>query len=406
MAFPIWFVGGVWIAAVAATMIVAARSGVKPIVIDVLLTVEFTLLCWGTKIWPPTGDQMGWLLNARTTNVALSEPLADFVHKIPYLLTHHLGAVRYVSPVFGTLTIICFLVLARRISALADVPLWIAQSFFTATPLLFWFVTGYTENTFLAIPAVLLALHFLLKWLAAPHLGRRPMIIGFAFLALAAAFHVEFVFLLGPGGLFLLMRSRASVRDKVVDLAAAVLTGSVTIAVVLGVIVVAGGVLTPGNSGGGYDGDLFVPFSLGDGPSLSTFTFFSHAHLIQAANIAVHAAPALVIALPVVMIGLVRQSRRGEHRLTVSPAQGDMFLLLAVLSLGYLLFVSIWGFDLGPVGDLDLMLTMDVPLGLAVFCAVARGLARRPGALVALIAVSTFVNIAFYSMKVANVWIQ
>ncbi len=388
----------------AATIAIAARGRFE-FRCEVALVVEFAAYCLGTKIWPPTGDQMTWYQNAATPNVSLSEPLADVVHKIPFWLTGDLEAVRLVSPIFGVAAMIAGIALSRRLSSILGLPRWPLLAGLVASPLPFWYVTGYVENTFLAVPFIMLGLWFACGATSGSLHQRRRVVGSASMFVLAGLFHAGFMLLAVGLGAWFLLREVGSPWGRLKDVAAAVGAAVATGAVVIGGVALLPVRLAPGNSQGGYDGQLLVPFAPRADDPIFRFVFVSHAHLIEFSNIVVHAMPALVLAVPVLLILAVM--RKTSASVIPADAVGrSVLLLLSCVSLAYFAFAAVWGFDLGPVGDLDLMLTMDIAFVFATVVTAARLLQRHPVVLGALLLLSGATQFAFYAMKIADVWVR
>jgi len=389
---------------VAITLVLSARR-VLPMACEAALVLELGAYFFLTKIWPPTGDQATWLANSATPDVSLSEPLADVAHKIPYWMFGDLDAVRFVAPVFGVAAVCIGLLLARRFEHVFGIPRWVFQAALVASPLPFWYVTGYIENTFLAVPFLLLGV-----WFATVPTARRgprgPIVAAAGAFAVAGLFHAGFVLMCAALGAWILLRSNRSARQKAIDLASAAGGALLTAGVLVGSIALLPVRLAPGNSQGGYDGQLLVPFGPRAGDPMFRFVFVSHAHLIEFSNIVVHALPVVVLAMPV-LVG-VAWRRRTLRRALLLDRRGperDALVLISAMASVYLVFAASWGFDLGPVGDLDLMLTMDVGLVLAVSVLAWRLVGHRPLVLGLLLAGSGGVQFAFYAMKIADVWV-
>lgn len=405
MAFPVWFIGAATLIAVLLTLVLAAGGAVKPLGIEIALVVEMGAYFFLTKVWPQTGDQVGWMENAATPNLAASELLSDFAHKVAYWMSGSLDGVRYTAPVFGVFTVIVYLILARRLAQRFGAPRWVFQGFLVASPLPFWYVTSYTENTFLAIPFLLLGIHFLIGHTGPVASRLRTLVPASAGFALAGLFHAGFALMCAALAAYLLVRPGVGARRRLTDLAIALVAVMLVVALAFGLLRFAPVTLVPGNSGGGYDGSLLTPVSIGPVDTMARFTMFSHAHLIEVSNIVVHGAPALVLALPVVLL-LAFRRRQLAPLIDGRSAWSSSILVLALTASVYLLFVAVWGFDLGPVGDLDLMLTMGCGLGLFVLATMTVLLRDRLAIVAALLVASGAINMAFYSMKVANVWAQ
>ena len=396
-ATPVWLTGMLLMVVLPAVVLVGRRSGTRPAVVDAAVTVLFGLYCFGTRISPPTGDQLGWWKGAATNTIAASETLADLAHKVPYWMTHDLNSVRLVSPVFGIVTIAAYLVLARRLALTTTLSRDLLRVFAIATPLPFWFVAGYIENTFLGLPFMLLALERLLAHLRTPR--PRTLVQVALLIGLAAAFHLLFLVIAGGAAVALALLRRGSARfvDRATVLAGALLVPAAAV----GILLLTPMRVFPGNTNGGYDEQLLTPWVLHAGEWPNRFTMLSHAHAIEVANILVQAAPALVLALPVVLIAA---RRRREERPTRPTAPATVETVLAVLSSAYFAFVAVFGFDYGPVGNLDLMLVLSVPFSLFVLLVTARLVGRRSTVLVGLVLASVVIQFAFYTLKVATAW--
>ncbi|WP_375405063.1 hypothetical protein [uncultured Amnibacterium sp.] len=396
-ATPIWFTGFLLLLAVPAIVLVGRRAAAPPLVIDGLLTVAFGLYCFGTRISPPTGDQLGWWKGAATNTIAASETLADLFHKVPFWLTHDLNSVRLVSPVFGVLTIAAYLVLARRLSLVTGLDRDLLRVFVIATPLPFWFVAGYIENTFLGLPLLLLGLDRMIAYTY----GRRlvTLVQGALLLGCAVAVHLLFLTMAVAVALTLLLSPHTARRARAAG-AGLVLAASVAVpAAVIGLLMLTPLHVFPGNTNGGYDKQLLTPWMLHAGEWPNRFTMLSHAHAIEFDNIVVQAAPLLVLVLPALLILAIR-GRRLHDVVEMTP----VLLMLAVMSVAYIAFIAVFGFDYGPVGDLDLMLVLSTPFSLFVLLIASTLLRRRPGVLVGLVLGSAALQFAFYTLKVATAW--
>ncbi len=112
-----------------------------------------------------------------------------------------------------------------------------------------------------------------------------------------------------------------------------------------------------GDLAGGGDEKRFVPL---DVSSEISFGYFSIEHIVEVANI-------FLVAVPFgVVYGGVRSVKAMLGKTVVSTLQEGHRITLTVLSLGYLSFIISYGFDLGYPVDLDLMLSMSLPLSLLI----------------------------------------
>jgi len=262
------------------------------------------------------------------------------------------GALAWLSPAAGVLSTWCWLHVhaqLRRASgtALTATTMFLETMTWLSSGLLVVFLFGFVEQTQWSVPPLLLACgHF---WhysnaAAATDLRerdpRRHLLLAVAWLTLAGAMHAQHLGLLLGVPMLIALRRRGAWRALGIDLSLA-LAG---VAAVLGAVLLAvrglGFSIVAGHVHGGADGRLL----------LSLTELFAPAHCSLIGLVLAFAAPvAVLVALATI------------HRpLTAARSSGDAGLLL--LSLGYLAFVVLMGFDLGWPQDVDLMVTMSPPL--------------------------------------------
>jgi len=308
---------------------------------------------------------------------------AELLANVTYRLARLLGVHPYlVPPTFGFLAAWAYLAAADE--ALADGPQEHRRRAKALCALLYLgcgvqavFFRGYVENTQLAIPALLVAVRVLLRYVRRATPGLDATIVpAAAMMTLAALFHGQNAFLI-PGLLAAAALRRLPARQYGA-LAADVALAGLTVAVVAGAAIdavrAAGFVTTPGNLTA-RQATMFVavwrPLAAQD-----DFRMFSFNHLLQVANIMAVAFPAF----PIVAIALA-----AWRPMAAAPKSES---LLAVLALGYLAFAFLWNFSLGFPNDYDLMVSMCTPLVLFLSACTVRLGQLAPKLAAAMVAVN------------------
>jgi hypothetical protein len=309
------------------------------------------------------GDGKDWRGAAEAGWLGASEPLSSLVLAG---VAHTAGmlAIEWLPPVFGLVASCAWLWATDRWVAtdrahgrlagrLVAALVWVSSGLFAT------FFHGFVENTQLGVSCLILGLAQVsasvaptVERRADPRLG--PLLFGSAWLALAAATHLQYAGMaavalaaavggIAPRGWWQVARG-----------VAAVALGSGTIvAAALASVRVAPFQMSRSNIAGGPDGRLLVPFCDAAGQWFGPGLLLSADHLSLVVRALCFASPVFVV------VAVVAVATRGA--LVRACAQRPVLVFAGVAYVG---FVSLYGFDLGWPGDLDLMVTMSASLSL------------------------------------------
>lgn len=305
------------------------------------------------------GDRAQWLDHLRSRQVFISEPLAQLTYSAAFRAGLDYGVIPVLVGLASAALYLRLGLAIRQSRTTAD---WlVVGSTFLANAVHLVFFRGSIENPPLSLPFAILFVGAAWRsfqegnhgvgW---PRLTRTA-----AFGALAALFHGQCLFLLPAWWLSLSMRygQRVSATERAIRVVAAIAVQGILFLGGLALISAFGYRVASGNALGGGDAAMFVPLSPTGG--FATFSFFSWAHFVRVANIALVGAPLFFVAAAM---------SAGRHAAAERPQP-----FLSLIALAYLFFVTLWNFDLGFPGDFDLMLTLSPVLGLWV-CEATRGI--------------------------------
>jgi hypothetical protein len=334
----------------------------------------------------PLGDHGYWRHLARTDVLFLSQPMTNAVYRGVYLAFGP-EALPFVSPVSGFFSALAFFTVCDRLffegRAGADAAgkhLCAVYYLGSGVQLIFFF--NYVETTQLSVPLLFFYILALARYCRGRDTGRkgglqrnRDLILAAFLLALAALMHGQIVFLLPSLPLAILIR-RGPAR-QLGRMRRELLVMTASIAVVVGaaglLLHAAGFSFRVGHAAGGGDSTLLVPLVLDEALADRRFGMFWVEHFLEVANIVVMTSPA-AFALPLLLA--VKGAARGG-RFPLTP------WFLALTALGYLGFLFVCNFDLGVPEDYDLMISMAVPLNLALLAFLLQGFDRSWGERVA-----------------------
>jgi hypothetical protein len=347
-AWPQWPLLAAGLAVVA--MAVAARRSSPSLLVRGSLAAAVAAAC--TQMVQPLGDSVSWRLLATHDSVTWSEPLANVVYRAAFCIGGA-EALSWVAPVVGVLFVGCYL---RAVDAITAPMGRAAAARVRATGAIVligagWhlvFHRGYVENPPISLPPLMLGLAALARYSR----GETPVVRPAFWLAVACLCHgmnlamlpalLWCVALRAPRSRPLVAFARTSAHAAVVALA--------TFGVTIAGLVAAGCHLHRGNSQGGADGRLFVPWVLPPGQTHG-FAMLDLAHFAAVGNLLLLSCP-LVLAVPLVMGRRTLRTLRAVVRRTPGPA---------IAALGGAGSAALFDFDLGFPGDYDLMVGMGAP---------------------------------------------
>ena len=224
------------------------------------------------------------------------------------------------------------------------------------------FFFGFLEVSFLSTPFFLLFLLFGIRYLRSDeHESRSQLLLSALSLSFACLIHGQNTFLLPALPALVLLRQwghgwRPISREVFFALGAA----AALVVIVVLILMLAGFTIVVGDSNGGPGGP-FVPLTIDKPTEYNWYPFFSFTHFVFVENILELLVP-LSITIPFI-VGL-RWFRRESWSLSET--------FLCITSLGYFAFIVLWNFDLGFPRDVDLMLSMGVPLLLMIWILLRR----------------------------------
>lgn len=307
----------------------------------------------------PLGDRTQWLDQLRSRQVFVSEPLAQLTYSAAFRAGLDYGVIPVLVGLASAALYLRLGLAIRQSETTAD---WlVVGSTFLATAVHLVFFRGSIENPPLSLPFAILFVSA--AWRSFQEGNRDvgwPRFTGTAALgAVAALFHGQCLFLLPAWWLSLSMRDgrRMSAMERAKWVVAAIGMQGIFFVGGLALISAFGYRVASGNALGGGDAAMFVPLSSTGG--FATFSFFSWAHFVRVANIALVGAPLFFVAAAM---------SAGRRAAAERPQP-----FLSLIALAYLFFVTLWNFDLAFPGDFDLMLSLSPLLGLWV-CEATRGI--------------------------------
>jgi len=328
------------------------------------------------------GDHGFWRYLARTDTLFLSQPLANAVYRGVYLGFGPEG-LPFVSPVIGFLAALAYFTVCDRLffegkagTDAAGQRLGAVYYLGSGVQLLFFF--NYIETTQLSVAPLcfyILALARYGQGRDANRKGRLPrnrsLILAAFLLTLAMLGHGQIVSLLPSLPLAIVIRRGAAKEFGRMLRELAIMAASIaaTFAAAGLVLLALGFSFSIGHATGGGDSRLLIPFVLDQPAGENRFGMFWIEHFLEVANIVVMTSPA-AFALPFLVVAKA-VNRRG--RFPSTP------WFLSLTALGYLGFLFLWNFDLGAPRDYDLMISMAVPLNLAVLAFLIQGFNRSRG---------------------------
>lgn len=336
----------------------------------------------------PLGDQDQWIQQARTSEVWLSEPYANIIQKVTVAFSPSGAALAFLAPLAGVIFVVIYMALGRDLSRRQSDSWFLLPIFFIGTGYVGLFNFGFVENTILSLP--FLAVFVWAGLVQIRNRGANSRALSFvAPLALACAtlIHAQNL-ILSPA---LVVLTWFSNEGETFASAIRKLTQQVGIyglTLFLGIVTLfpLGFNITLGNATGGAAGGAFVPLFESDKGLFDRFTMFSLEHFIEFGNIVFFCVPTVVL-VPLAL--LFKWSRR----IVVTSAESLRFAFLTVLSLGYFAFVFLWNFDLGSPRDLDLMITLGMGLGLAVYALLSRIFERYQWAFVYILGAQVIIQL-------------
>ena len=358
-----------------AAIAVATRAVARRAAVHVLLAAAM-VPAYAAIAVQPLGDIGQWRLWAHQDLVPLSEMLANVAFHVACTLGGDRG-IDLVAPLGGFVFALVFLhvcertLVARAPRRAAAVRLQCAAVLLLSGSQLFWF-RGYVENSFLSLPALLLALQHLDAYaggtpgapgapraLHSAALYRAALYRAALWLGFAILLHGMHVALLPALPLCIALRHpphRAWRAFARANAAAFACTAGV---VLLGVLLqwLAGFRLVPGHLRGGSDDAWFVPLDPAATAIRYAFGMFSRAHAAEVGNAVLLASPLV----PCILLLALRRRPRAAMFAAVRRRPA-----LAIAALGGIGIASLYYFDLGFPGDYDLMVSMCAPVALCL----------------------------------------
>ncbi len=306
------------------------------------------------------GDREAWLNEAADKRVVASELLSNVLYHVLFRLN---ADPRYVGPIVGFVVALLYFMLCDYLFAgegsEGPRPVAIACLLYLGSGLQLLFFYDYVENTQTSLPFLLLALLMCARYIR----GRDDrfglsIVSASLLLTLAGLFHGQHAFLLPAIFAAIITKRLPARRGKLLaaEAAASLAAMACLAGAVCGVLWAAGFEFAAGNATGGGDATLFVPLSVLDS-KFTAFAMFSLAHWRQVANILTTLFPAHWLCAAAAVWAVIR-GRKVERPMLLS--------VLTVFALGYVAFISLWGFDLGFPLDYDLMISMGIPLQLCL----------------------------------------
>ncbi len=323
------------------------------------LAASAALLCgWSSFRVLTMGDGAIWRKQTLSDQISYAEPLSSFLYGVVNQ-SFGAGAIEWVSPALGFVTTYAWLLATDRLTA--ELPAdrrrltrATAAALWASSGLLVVFCYRYVEQSQLGVPLLLIGLSELITWTKTEQ--RRRLITGGALISLAALAHLQYagMAIAAFGSAVIVATTRgAPVAAKTAGWLA--VTFAAALAATCGLIAASPFGIVQGSVMGGEDGQLLAS---------SLFAADRLAVIAEALNFA---AP---LALPLSLAALWRL--RALHRAPV----GD--LVLVAPALAYVVFLAIFGFDLGWPRDLDLMVSMSISLSLGAAALLLPAVARIP----------------------------
>jgi hypothetical protein len=307
---------------------------------------------------PPLGNIDGVVRQAPKNIINLPEIL----HNLLVHLLYRVMDLRYLSPISGFFTALAYQAACDRVFPRAawpqrDAKLICSLTYLGAGANLLFFRDFTDSATAPSMPFPMLFVCLAARYLHgnAPKFDLNARWAALAMLA-ACMFHASNLFLLPALVVMIGIRRLFDRQYKllVTELAAALVIPAAACGATLLGLSAAGFELNPASALGGGDGFWFVAMEENTLPHFY-FTMFSWDHAIQTANIALLAGPAAALAAALAARSVLKAgSLKGESH----------YLLLATLAMGYVCFISLWGFDLGFPADIYLMLGTSLPIPL------------------------------------------
>lgn len=326
------------------------------------LTGIFALILLSTTAALPLGDQEQWIRQAQSPEVWLSEPFANVIQKITLSVTSDSRFLGYLAPLSGILVCVLFLSLNRYIGDKISGEKYLLPMFFFGLGSLFLYSIGIVENTILSSPFLVAFLYFGLRYLQFSS-RKFDLVLASVSLAIATLIHGQNLFMLPALVLLPLIIENKNYIAFLKTSIAAFLTFLLTVAIGLLLLLVSEYTLSVGNATGGAAGGAFVPLSEAGFGQFDRFTMFSIEHFVEFGTIVLLSVP-LSILLPLFYFPRFMKNNPFKNRLIVET---KVVQFLGFCALCYLLFAFLWNFDLGSPRDLDLMISMSLPLAVFTF---------------------------------------
>lgn len=312
------------------------------------------------------GDSHWWRKATADGTVSYAEPLSSLAHGLVFS-SLGAGALEWMAPVVGFIATFVWLRVSDRLFVRAEGPAAVFARFVAA---LLWVSSGicavffhrYVEHSQIGVPLLVLGLANLTTWsrnvasaTGGADVRSGHLFAGMAQLAIAALSHLQYAGMLAAGlGSALLVGSRLGLRRVARDMALLLAMVAGLIGATFAVLKASPFRVVTGSVAGGGDGVWLVPLVGGGGSWFEPGALLSASHLASVARTIVFACP---LALPFAL-AVPWCLRRG--------ADPSRDLVLAGTALAYVLFVSLYSFDLGWPNDLDLMVAMSPSLLLLV----------------------------------------
>jgi hypothetical protein len=319
-------------------------------------------LCWlfATHRVLTMGDGHWWRKASREGTVTWAEPLSSHLQAVLYRVFGP-EALELLPIACGFAATWIWLGITDRLIAAhpgsAPRQRWLAAALWASAGALCGFFYRYVEHSQIGVPLLLLGLATLSRWSHAVLAGRdsgpadeRDFRRGTRWLLLAALLHLQYsgMFVAAVGAAWLVGWRHGAGRS--LQRLAAVLGWVVAGALGCWLLFCFGPFTSfVGSVGGGADARLLTPFVDAEGSWTGPGALFGADHLALTASLLLVAVP---LALPFFAAVLVPASLARTHTELVASSA----------AFAWLLFVSLYGFDLGWPTDADLMLSMSVAL--------------------------------------------
>lgn len=321
------------------------------------LAASILLLTYISETLVPLGDAH-WPVDAQIPELVAP---SIFGHLMLYI-AHRVGLnLNYIAPISGFFTAFLFLSLCDYL--LKDMDTFrrsLGKICYVGSAIQVVFFFGYIEVTMISLPSLLLFIYFLMKYLESNHESLKHLLFMSGFFTIGGITHGQTTFLFPAIPILIIWKNdflvgwKKSIKEISINLA---FMGCI-LYLSLKLLDISGFQIVPGDISGGGDGILLVPLAPQPNLPYLRFTLFSIEHLVEVANI-------LLITTPFFMAYGICVLLRAILKKPLSPQVQDTHALtLTILSLGYLGFIFMFGFDLGYPRDLDLMISMSLPLSL------------------------------------------